>query len=125
MKGDDDQQVAARAGPVEPEAAGARLGHEEPGWIAECLDELAAAVAIVLALLISFISLRVKAIFFAMVTLAAPVQSRSIRIPEDSPQSLTNEIFVITHGFTLENSVTFVTKHLQRKIQYNFQETLT
>jgi alpha-beta hydrolase superfamily lysophospholipase len=30
---------------------------------------------------------------FATVTLAAPVHSRSIRLPEDSPQSLKNEIF--------------------------------
>ena len=29
---------------------------------------------------------------FAIVTLAAPVQSRSIQLPEDSPQSLNNEI---------------------------------
>jgi fermentation-respiration switch protein FrsA (DUF1100 family) len=30
---------------------------------------------------------------FAMVTLAAPILSRSIRMPDDSPQSLKNELF--------------------------------
>ena len=36
---------------------------------------------------------------FAMVTLAAPVQSRSIQLPDDSPESLKNEI--------VENRLTF------------------
>jgi fermentation-respiration switch protein FrsA (DUF1100 family) len=36
---------------------------------------------------------------FAMVTLAAPVHSRSIQLPEDSPESLKNEI--------VENRLTF------------------
>ncbi|MBC2711411.1 MAG: alpha/beta fold hydrolase [Desulfosarcina sp.] len=42
---------------------------------------------------------------FAIVTLAAPVQNRSIHIPEDSPESLKNEI--------LKNRLTFnITTHI-------------
>lgn len=39
---------------------------------------------------------------FAVVTLAAPVQSRSIRIPEDSPESLKNEILKDRLSFDME-----------------------
>lgn len=38
---------------------------------------------------------------FAIVTLATPVQSRSIHIPDDSPQSLKNEIFEKQLAFDL------------------------
>lgn len=42
---------------------------------------------------------------FAMVTLATPVQSRSIHLPENSPQSLKNEIFKKRLSFNITTTL--------------------